>query len=779
MRYGRIVTGFIVVWVLIPTGRLSGADAKSPQLPETAPLTLRGDLSIKMRTGFDRFLNRELATSVKSRQQYWKPDFSSREAYEQSLVPNRERFRYYLGAVDARNPVETLEFVETLEQRALIARTDRYAVIAVRWRAFGQVFGEGLLLEPLQPPRASIIAIPDADQTPEMLVGLVPGVKPESQFARRLAEQGCRVVVPVLIDRTDDWAGNPAVRMTNQTHREWVYRSAYPMGRHVIGYEVNKILALVDWFSRSRVQRPIGVAGYGEGGLLALYSAALDPRIEATLVSGYFDSRQKAWQEPVYRNVFGLLHEFGDAEIAGMIAPRPLIIEHSKFPTIDGPPKLRPGRYESAAPGRLGTPLFASVHAEVARARSRFSAKKTIQPDITLVASRSGKPVAAGSEAALTPLLSGLGITEKLRPREAPPQNQRQDFDPRPRQKRQVEQLIKHTMELLAKSHHVRQKFWSEAKHASVEEWKATTNAYREIMHDELIGRFPDAILPPNARTRQIYDKPTWTGYEVLLDVYPTVICWGYLLVPKDIRKGEKRPVVVCQHGLEGLPKSVVTDDPTERDFQIYSGFAAKLAERGFVTYAPHNFYRGSNEFRQLQRKANLLKNTLFGLTTVQHKQMLAWLSSLSFVDPDRIGFYGLSYGGNTATRVPALLEQYACVVDSGDFNEWVTKTVSIHYDYCFPPLGAYEVGEFNLGHTFNHSDMVGLIAPRPFMVERGHRDGVAPDEWVAAEYARVRRLYMELGIADRTEIEFFNGPHKIHGVGTYKFLHKHLNWPQ
>ena len=74
---------------------------------------------------------------------------------------------------------------------------------------------------------------------------------------------------------------------------------------------------------------------------------------------------------------------------------------------------------------------------------------------------------------------------------------------------------------------------------------------------------------------------------------------------------------------------------------------------------------------------------------------------------------------------------------------------------------------------------MVGLIAPRPFMVERGHRDGVAPDEWVAAEYARVRRLYMELGIADRTEIEFFNGPHKIHGVGTYKFLHKHLNWPQ
>jgi hypothetical protein len=62
-------------------------------------------------------------------------------------------------------------------------------------------------------------------------------------------------------------------------------------------------------------------------------------------------------------------------------------------------------------------------------------------------------------------------------------------------------------------------------------------------------------------------------------------------------------------------------------------------------------------------------------------------------------------------------------------------------------------------------------------MVERGHRDTVAPDEWVAHEYARVRRLYDFLGIPDRTTIEFFNGPHKIHGVGTFAFLQKHLNW--
>ena len=70
-------------------------------------------------------------------------------------------------------------------------------------------------------------------------------------------------------------------------------------------------------------------------------------------------------------------------------------------------------------------------------------------------------------------------------------------------------------------------------------------------------------------------------------------------------------------------------------------------------------------------------------------------------------------------------------------------------------------------------------MTPRPFMVERGHDDGVAPDEWVASEYAKVRRLYTQLGIPERTEIEFFQGGHWINGRGTFRFIHRHLDWPE
>jgi hypothetical protein len=48
----------------------------------------------------------------------------------------------------------------------------------------------------------------------------------------------------------------------------------------------------------------------------------------------------------------------------------------------------------------------------------------------------------------------------------------------------------------------------------------------------------------------------------------------------------------------------------------------------------------------------------------------------------------------------------------------------------------------------------------------------------VAHEYAKVRYLYAQLGLEERTGIEFFQGGHSINGQGTFAFLHKHLRWP-
>jgi hypothetical protein len=196
--------------------------------------------------------------------------------------------------------------------------------------------------------------------------------------------------------------------------------------------------------------------------------------------------------------------------------------------------------------------------------------------------------------------------------------------------------------------------------------------------------------------------------------------------------------------------------------------------------YAPQNPYIFENDFRQLLRKANPLQLTLFSFIIAQHKRTLDWLETLPQVDPKRIGFYGLSYGGKTAMRVPAVEKRYCLSICSGDFNEWVGKIVSVDLDRSYMWTREYDMLEFDLGHTFNYAEMAYLIAPRPFMVERGHDDGVGTDEMVAWEYAKVRYLYAnKLKLPDRTAIEFFPGGHIVNGKGTFAFLDQHLRGPK
>ena len=162
------------------------APAQDAALPGTKPLDLQGDLSAQMVAGIDKFLLREIERAASARTNFWKRDFSSREAYEKSVAHNRERLRRFIGAVDERVAFKALELVGNSAHPAKVAETDRFTAHAVRWPVFEGVYGEGLWLQPKGAPAAHVVALPDADQTPEQIAGLSPGLPPTAQFARRL-----------------------------------------------------------------------------------------------------------------------------------------------------------------------------------------------------------------------------------------------------------------------------------------------------------------------------------------------------------------------------------------------------------------------------------------------------------------------------------------------------------------------------------------------------------------------------------------------------------------
>jgi dienelactone hydrolase len=762
---------------------LENPEAQGPAesvLPNTSPLTMQGDIAAQMVDAIHQFLLLKTLTQAARRTQLWNRDYGSREQYERSLASNREHLRRIIGAVDERTKPALLELAEPFPMRS--TQSGDYRIYSVRWSVLPPptadsvgLTAEGLLLDPTKPALARVVALPDADWTPETLVGLTPGVPSQAQFARRLVENGCQVIVPLLINRDDTFSGIPGVAMTNMPHREWIYRMAFEVGRHIIGYEVQKVLSAVDWFEKENTERsvPIGVIGYGEGGLLALYSAAIDTRIDATLVSGYFQPRE-VWKEPIYRDVWGLGLEFGDAELASLVAPRTLIVEACQSPQIQGPPPAPGERKDYACPnGTLTTAPPEVVQEEVDRAKVFFAGLRA-DAKLQLVASENGNGPPGGN-AALRAFLESLNKGTSLATG-SPPSSASAEVDPALRQRRQFDQIVNYTQALIRKSPQRRTDFWKQADASSLARWKETTKFYRDYIWDEVIGRVPDTRLPLNPRTRLVLDEPKFTGYEVMLDVWPGVFAYGILLLPKDRKPRERRPVVVCQHGLEGRP-SDVADPKVDNDF--YHHFAASLAEEGFVTFAPQNPYIGHDRFRMIQRLGHPLKLALFSFILGQHEQLLDWLVEQPFVDPERIGFYGLSYGGKTAVRVPPLLDRYTLSICSGDFNEWVWKTTTVIASQSYLLTVEYDMYEFDFANKVNYSDLANLMAPRPFMVERGHNDPVGVDEWVSYEYAAVRRFYDKMGIADKTDIEFFNGPHTIHGVGTFAFLRRHLRWPE
>ncbi len=773
-------------------------------MPGTKPLSPEQDRSINILDGAHQFIEGKVNAAPANRSRLWKRDLSSREGYERSVDANRKHFIKIIGVEDKsipmasykqvlqeQNPAVVLERIAVNNDPEIVAETPKYRIYQVRWPVLNRVNGEGLLLEPKTKALGNVVAIPDAGQTPEQLAGLVTGIAPESQFARRLAENGYQVLIPVLINRDILFPGTPQ----QQTHREWIYRQAFHMGRHVIGYEVQKVLSAVDWFSQSSGSDvKIGVAGYNEGGLLALYAAAVDKRIDAALVSGYFNSRQKLWDEPIYRNVWNLLTEFGDAEIASLIAPRPLVIEYSSIPeirevSVDESKELPlVSRWPfTGYKGTLRTPAYSNVESEYRRidelTKTGFQQKELIHgPNQTTVN--------FGSQEALETFTSFLGANRPFTRSGELPADRRKAFDAGARERRQLLELEDHVQWLLRDSDYQRNRFflydimpefekrtWStKAHHPTYRPERFTDKAkeYRRIFREEILGSFADDMLSPDPHSRKLYDNERWTGYEIQLDVYDHVNAAGIILIPKDLKPGEKRPVVVCQHGRDDIPQKLV-----EGDNSAYNNTAAKLADEGFVVYAPYNPYRGEDKYRWLDRKANNVGKTLFSFIIAQHDQTLRWLGSLPFVDKSRIAFYGLSYGGETAMRVPAALEGYCLSICSGDFGDWSRKVVDTHFRNGFMNSMEWEMPYFDMGGTFSYAEMAYLIFPRPFMVERGHDDLVQPTEWVSYEYGKVRYLYDMFDLADKTEIEFFPGGHSMLGHNTFAFLRKHLHWPE
>lgn len=286
---------------------------------------------------------------------------------------------------------------------------------------------------------------------------------------------------------------------------------------------------------------------------------------------------------------------------------------------------------------------------------------------------------------------------------------------------------------------------------------------------EEVVGLLPAYNGPFRERERTVAEAPTWTATSLTIDALPGVIAQAVLLRPKGMREFERRPLVVVQHGLMGRPEWLFQQRIDSAEYRTYRNFAEKLLAAGFIVLCPQNPYTGN--FRDIQLLANPRGLSLFSFITAQYSRLLDYVQTLPNIDGKRIGYYGLSYGGATALRVPVFDPRFRAIVCGGNFNEWIRKLIDPTLRYSYVHTAEYEIYEWNQANIASHAELAALGANLhqiPFLVERGHRDPVGEDKWVEYEFDRLKAYVKDVRLR---QLAYFDGDHRTDGAAAIPFL--------
>jgi dipeptidyl aminopeptidase/acylaminoacyl peptidase len=140
----------------------------------------------------------------------------------------------------------------------------------------------------------------------------------------------------------------------------------------------------------------------------------------------------------------------------------------------------------------------------------------------------------------------------------------------------------------------------------------------------------------PSAIDRSALVEPEMVSYKG--PDGQTVPAW--LFVPKNLDRTKKHPAIVWIHG-DGVNQNY-DGWHVQRNYAVYYSFHQYLLQQGYVVIAPD--YRGSIGYGKAWREAVHMD---VGGNDAKDAWMAAnYLKTLPYVDGDRLGVWGLSYGG-------------------------------------------------------------------------------------------------------------------------------------
>ena len=269
---------------------------------------------------------------------------------------------------------------------------------------------------------------------------------------------------------------------------------------------------------------------------------------------------------------------------------------------------------------------------------------------------------------------------------------------------------------------------------------------FRAMLGWPLTENFPEI---PTVKKDFVAETDGVRIYRVTLTLLDCVPFWGLLFVSDE---NEKKPLVIASHGGDGTPELVSGILPMGS--VNYNDMVHRLVRLGANVFAPQlllwdpDLFKTADAMRQ--DKDIRLKQLGSSVTAIElHgiERALDWLVTEPFVDPDRIGMVGLSYGGFYTVFAAAADVRIRASVSSCFFND---RFAICWEDWTWK----------NSGNTFTDVETVALIYPRSVCLQVGTNDPMFNIDTARETFRKFREFAGERGTY--AYLMDFEGSHEL-----------------
>ena len=286
----------------------------------------------------------------------------------------------------------------------------------------------------------------------------------------------------------------------------------------------------------------------------------------------------------------------------------------------------------------------------------------------------------------------------------------------------------------------------------------------------KILGPSPKEKVPLDAKMISHEDCGAYTRRKVSIQVQSNDRMPAWLLIPKETPG--RVPAIICFYGTtSGAGKDTTVGlsgrAPGTRPHPNLS-FAIDMVEAGFVALAP-DYLRDGERIKPGRRPydtTDFYKEfpdwSIHGKDIWDTSRAIDYLQTLEFVDPERIGMVGHSYGGHSTIFTAAIEPRIKVAVANGPVSDFLHH--GMHWavpkgagnSQSMPNLRPY-VMDHTVPLPVTFAEFTSLIAPRPLLIGQAAGERRPMEE---ENYAIVRQAYAAFQHPDRVRYHWYAGDH-------------------